>query len=111
MNRKNIFKWRILLTINYIKTGILFVASMLWLFSPGFLAMLIPEGVAILGWVCLIGFYFNLKLLGDKNFIANRWFDQLKDERYELRYAILEEKNLVTKVGNIKILPFGFGKH
>ena len=107
MKRKNVFKWRLCLIINYIKTGMLFLLWLLWAFSPGFLVLLIPEGVAVLGWVCLIGVYFNFHLSGKKDFIINKWLIDLEHERDDWRYMIMEEKNEIKQVGNIRIRPFG----
>lgn len=109
VKNKNILKWRIQLGICYIKTGILYILFQLWLFSPGFLVLLLPEGLSILGWLCLVGVYFNFKIASGENFIAHKWFNQLESEREELRFAIAEEKSPTIEVGNtkIKILPFG----
>lgn len=76
----------------------LFVFWYLWMFSPGFLVLLLPESVIILGWLCIIAIYFNFKLSSDDNFIVHKWYDKLEVEREELRYAILEEKNMIIKV-------------
>ena len=87
----------------------LFLLFHLWVFSSGFLVLLLPEGLSILGWLCLIGIYFNMWLASKETFVVHKWFDQLENEREELRYAIAEEKSPTIEIGStkIKIVPFG----
>ena len=103
---KSLFKHRIKLMFCYVKIGILFIFAYLWLFSPGFLVLLLPKNAYVLGWLCIIGIYFNFRLSSEEDFIINKWSNKLESERNELRYAIWSEKALIT-AGNIKIFPFG----
>lgn len=88
MLKKQLFKCRIKLLFNYIKTAILFEFGYLWLFSPCFAVVSISK-VPVLGWVLglqfLIMFYFNLSKLGG---LTDEWFKKLETERNELHYAI-----------------------
>lgn len=105
--KKKLLWYRIKLMFSYIKLAICVVLFFLWLFSPLLLVMFLPESAFVLGWLCIIAFYFNFKLIGNNDFLLNKWFKAIETEQRELRYAILEEKGLITEVGNIKILPFG----
>lgn len=92
-----------------IKLGVLCIFTYLWMLSPLFACLYLSKIKLsalgyVLGWMCLIMFYFNIT---HSNRITNKWFDKLYSEKKELRYAILEGKNLITEVGNIKIIPFG----
>lgn len=48
-------------------------------------------------------------LASKETFVVHKWFDQLENEREELRYAIAEEKSPTIEIGStkIKIVPFG----
>lgn len=110
--KKKLFKYRIKLLFCYIKTAILFEFFYLWLFSPALAVLFLskielPVLSWVLGWQFIIMVYFNFKLVSENNFILHKWFKKIKIERNELRYDILEEKNMITKVANIKILPLG----
>ena len=109
MLKKKLLKYRIKLLLSYIKTIILSEFVYLWVFSPAFAGYCLSK-MLVLGWVfgiqCFIMVYFNIKLMSENNFIILKWLKKLETERNELRYAILEEKNLIQEVGNIKILPF-----
>lgn len=105
--KRKLLWYRIKLMFSYIKLVICVVLFFLWLFSPLLLVMFLPESAFVLGWLCIIAFYFNFKLIGNNDFLLNKWFKAIETEQRELRYAILEEKGLITEVGNIKILPFG----
>jgi hypothetical protein len=90
--KKKLFWFRINLLFNYVKTGLLFVFSILWFFLPGLLVMFLYEFIVesilgyIIGWMCLAGIYFNIQLASGEKFLINKWLKNLETERRELRF-------------------------
>lgn len=90
---KQLFKYRIKLLLCDIKIVIVVAFLYFWLFSPFLSALYLAKAsLSVLGWLCIIMFYLNIRLLAEDNY-TNKWLDKAKAERNKLQYTISEEKH------------------
>lgn len=90
--KKKLFKYRIKLLFNKIKTVVLFVLCYLWLFFPGLVVAFLSKS-ELLAFLCIIMVIINFNLIDG----TIKWFDKLESEQNELYIVINELHYLIEE--------------